>query len=135
MENKTQEKAEGEAEDPVADQIGDHGEAGFAEAAESAGGDDLNPVKDLEGGGQPEEAGADGKDLGVVGVELDEGAGGYEEDHRGREHEGGAEAHGEPSGAAGACGIAGTDCVADADGGCRRDTKRHHVSEGGVVEG
>ena len=127
--------AEGQAEEPVADEVGPHGDAGFSEAAESAGADGLDAVEDLEDGGDPEQAGADGEDARVAGVKLDQRSGRDEEYDAGEDHESGAECECEPAGAAGACLVSGADGVTDADGGCGGDAERDHVGDAGVVDG
>src|SRR5579859_1030324 len=132
---KAKRQPEGEAENPISDEIGDHGRAGLAQAAERASGDGLNSVEDLKRGGYIEQGGAFGKNVGITRVEVDEGPW-LEQKHDCREeHEAGAEGHGHPTGAAGSPGVAGPDRVAHANGRGSRHAKRHHVGDGGVVEG
>src|ERR1700723_3557903 len=123
---ETEQRAERQAEDPVAGKVHEHGEAGFAETAECAGGDALDAIEDLESGNDRENVRAEREDACVGGPDMQNGARkGYEqESHAG--HKAGANQDGESSGAAGASGIASSDGVADGDCGGGRNAKRNH---------
>src|SRR5271170_1897320 len=72
LEDEAEDQAKRQAENPIADEVGDHGRARLAEAAQGSGADRLDSIEDLEGGGDPEQAGAYRKHARVVGEEFDE---------------------------------------------------------------
>jgi hypothetical protein len=71
--------AEGEADDPVSDQVTEHGGAGVACAAECAGGHGLYAVEELEGGSGEEKIGGGVNYVGGGSVHASDGARGNEE--------------------------------------------------------
>src|ERR1700680_1819082 len=83
--------AEGQADDPVGDQVAEHGRAGVTCAAEGAGGYGLNAIEKLEGGAGGEQVGG-GANY-VFGGRVHAGDGTRKNQERGASagHEGGAQ--------------------------------------------
>src|SRR5260221_11499759 len=96
--------AEGETHEPIGAEMADHRRARVAQAAESAGGDGLDAVKELESGasGEKDHGVVDGD--GIVGVEGGDVLRDHDEDDAHYGHERGAEGEGGVAGAAGAGG-------------------------------
>ena len=54
---KAEQVAQGQADDPVGHEVADHGGMGISGAPHGAGGDALEAVEELEGGGDQHEGG------------------------------------------------------------------------------
>jgi hypothetical protein len=135
VEAEGEEVADGEADDPVADDLDVEAGVGVAGSAEGSGGGDLEAVEELEDGGDEEERNGGGDDCGVCGEAAGYGAGHEEQDGRETGHGSGTEGDGGPSGGGGfGWGVA-ADGLAYTDGGGGRDGEGDHEGEAGAVEG
>ena len=92
-------------------------------------------IKELEGGSPEEERHGVVDNAFIDRVDTKDLPGEYEEHNGGERHEDGTGGNGSVAGAS--CGqwVAGSNCVAHADGGGAGDAERNHVSESGMVEG
>src|SRR5258708_31867019 len=86
--------AEGEAHEPVGAEMADHWRARVARAAESAGGDGLDAVKELESGAGGEKYDGVVNEDGIVGVDAGNVLRKNDEDDAHDGHEGGGEEDG-----------------------------------------
>jgi len=135
MEAEGEEVADGEADDPVAEDLDDEAGVGVACSAKGSGGGDLKAVEELEGSGDEEQRDGGGDDGGVWREGAGDGVGEEEEDGGEGGHAGGAEEDGGPSGRGGFGGGLAADGLSDAHGcGCR-DGEGNHEGEAGAVEG
>jgi hypothetical protein len=135
VEAEGEEVADGEADDPVADDLDVEAGVGVACAAEGSGGGDLEAVEELEDGGD-EEQGDGGGDNGLVGGERAGDGAGEGEENRGEDGHGcGSEEDGGPACGGGFGGCFASDGLAYADGGCGGDGEGDHEGEAGAVEG
>ena len=66
VEAEGEQVADGEADDPVADDLDDEAGVGVACAAQGSGGGDLEAVEELEDGGDEEQRDGGGDDGGVL---------------------------------------------------------------------
>ena len=69
---KAEEEAQGDAEEPEAAQVDEHGHAGVAGTAEDAGGDGLGAIEELEHAGNGQQCRGQGNGGDVVGVQVRE---------------------------------------------------------------
>ena len=135
MEAEGEEVADGEADDPVADDLDVETGVGVAGSAEGSGGGDLQAVEELEDGGDEEKRDGGGDDGGVLGEAARDGVRHSEEDSGETGHGPGSEGYGCPSGGGGfgwgfaADGLAYADCCGCGDG------EGDHEGEAGAVEG
>src|SRR5258708_4882505 len=90
--------ADGEADDPVADDLDDEAGVGVAGASESSGGGDLKAVEELEDGGDEEQRDSGGNYGGVFGEAAGDEVGEEEVDRGEDSHGSGSESDGGPSG-------------------------------------
>ena len=135
VEAEGEEVADGEADDPVADDLDVEAGVGVAGSAEGSGGGDLEAVEELEDGGDEEKRDGGGDDGGVVREAARDGVGNEEEDGGEAGHGCGSEGDGGPSGGGGfGWGLA-ADGLAYADGSGGGDGEGDHEGEAGAVEG
>ena len=127
--------ADGESNDPVADDLDDEAGVGVAGSAEGSGGGDLEAVEELEERGYEEERDRCGDDVGVGREGSGDGVGEEEEDGREGGHTGCSEEYGGPSCGGGFLRGFAADGLAYADGGGGGDGEGHHEGEAGAVEG
>ena len=75
MKAEAKEVADGEADDPVADDLDKEASVGVSCSAQGAGGCDLEAIKELEDGGDEEERDGGGDNVAVGGEAAGDGAG------------------------------------------------------------
>src|SRR5260221_379660 len=126
--------AEGETHEPIGAEMADHRRAPVAQAAESAGGDGLDAVKELESGASGEKDHGVVDEDGIVGVDAGDVLRENDEDDAHDGHEGGGQEDGGVACELGAGEIAASDCLADANGRGGGNAERNHVGEGDSVE-
>ena len=127
--------AERKAHEPVGGEVAEHGSAGVTGAAESAGGDTLYAVEELECGAGHEKDGGAVDDRFVGGVNAGNDVREDEEDGAHGGHEGGAEKDGGIARVACVDGRAATEGLANSDSCGGREAERNHVGEGDGVQG
>ncbi len=135
VEVEGEEVADGEADDPVADDLDVEAGVGVAGSAEGSGGGDLEAVEELEDGGDEEERDGGGDDFGVCGEAAGDGVGHEKQDGGEAGHGSGTEGDGSPSGGGGFGRGVAADGLAYADGGGGGDGEGNHEGETGAVEG
>jgi len=135
MEAEGEEVADGEADDPVAEDLDDEAGVGVACSAKRAGGGDLEAVEELEGSGDEEQRDGGGDDGGVGREGAGDGVSEEKKDGGEGGHAGGSEEDGGPSGGGGFGGGLASDGLSDANGCGGGDGEWDHEGEAGAVEG
>jgi hypothetical protein len=135
VEAEGQDAADGQADDPVADDLDDEAGVGVAGSAQSAGGGDLEAVEELEEGGDEEQRDGRGDDGAIGGEGAGDGVGDEQKDGGEDGHAAGSEQDRGPTGGGCLCGVLATDGLADTDGSGGRDGEGNHEGEAGAVEG
>ena len=135
MEAEGQHIADGEADDPVADDLDDEAGVGVACSAKGAGGSDLEAVEELEERGDEEEWDGRGDDVWVGREGAGDVVGDEEEDGGEGGHAGGAEKDCGPACGGGFLWGFAADGLAYANGCGGRDGEGDHEGEAGAVEG
>jgi hypothetical protein len=124
----------GKADEPVADQVGQHGGARVAQPAQRAGCHALQAIEQLERRRDAQQRDARRDDGGIRRVETDEEPGHRKKRDCRHRHEAAAESDGGPARARRGRRVSTSDRVADAHRSGRREAVRHHERDAGDVE-
>ena len=125
---------ERETDEPVDNEVAEHGSACVACAAEGAGGCSLNAVEELESGSGIQKRDGSVDDCFVVGIEASDHARKDEKRDGHGEHEECAKGNGGVASAGGGVRILAAEGLSNADSGGGRDAQGNHVGEGDGVE-
>jgi hypothetical protein len=131
---EAEEVADGETDDPIADDVDEEACVGVACAAERACGGDLKAVEELEDGGDEEQRDGGGDDFAVGGEAAGDGSGKKQEDGGEAGHYGGAEEDCGPAGGSGFLGGFAADALPYPDCCGGGDGEGDHEGEAGAVE-
>ncbi len=134
VEEEAEPTAEGQPDEPVTEEVAEHGGARVSGAPKSAGGDGLQAVEKLEGGSGGEQGNRGMDKNRIVRIDAGDVLGNDEKDDAHARHEGGAEEDGGVAGVARAGEVAASDGLAHANGSGGGDAEGNHVSEGDGVE-
>ncbi len=135
MQMECEKVADGEADNPVADDLNDEASVSVAGAAECSGGGDLQAVEELEDGGNEEQRDRCGDDRWVFGEAACDEVREEKDDGGENSHGSCSEGDGGPARGGSLGRGAATDGLTDANCGRCRDGEGNHEGEARAVEG